>query len=573
MGVQSEMAGGEVPMVLHAKNLQLAITNSLVSSIGNTVLTIPSVTSNSAYGSRSPKLTLGPMGLSQCPSIGSYAQLSVLQWSTNPYSNSKTMKSPLMRFSAETRNAASATTTITALGQSNTYRPSSVPAYTLSFQFSSPQIFNFSAALNFNETGRRNSNYTIPECTQYDGTQYLPCNGCNVTSYTNYNVTYSCYDITQICPSLAKKRSLRDSDSDSDSDSDTGIYDRNLDSYTFPQSGNSTNNPNPSAVAIATYGTLVRSVVAELSSVLSRNPFTKDLKQSTTVLIFVGSLSGFILIMLLALLKRDNEEKLHKTYVKTESDMNAKKLLDDDIKKGTKGDNGVLYQGHLSKFKQELKRNNCIISRCQRTAMSGYNFGLMELFVKKSADKNTVYPSFVHDNDNRTHDMDVDSDTDTVDDYADDQNTCSTEASITEFLHRLFPGHAIFTRKTNALVIIASNHDYFKMFGGSTMTRTRTIRFLGLVKLVLVTLFVYTLFFGVFYPTDVCDLNTDKVRMCALNPYVTVCHTTFHHLHVALLHFTSSAIMTASVYIFQILPVHKYFSFRFVFSTNCSPLT
>ena len=552
MGVQSEMAGGEVPMVLHAKNLQLAITNSLVSSIGNTVLTIPPMTSNSAYGSLSPKLTLGPMGLSQCPSIGSYAQLSVLQWSTNPYANSKTMKSPLMRFSAETRNAASATTTTMALGQSNTYRPSSVPAYTLSFQFSSPQIFNFSAALNFNETGRRNSNYTIPACTQYDGTQYLPCNGCNVTSYTNYNVTYSCYDITQICPTLAKKRSLRDSDTDSDNNS--WIDDRHLDSYTFPQSGNSTKNP--STVAIATYGTLVRSVVAELSSVLSRNPYTRDLKQSTTVLIFVGSLSGFILIMLLALLKRDDEEKLHKTYVKTESDMNAKKLLDDDIKKGTKGDNGVLYQGHLSKFKQELKRNNCIMSRCQRTAMSGYNFGLMELFVKKAADKNTVYPSFVHDNDNRTHDMDVDSDTDTVDDYNDDQNTCSTEASITEFLHRLFPGHAIFTKKTNALVIIASNHDYFKMFGGSTMTRTRTIRFLGLVKLVLVTLFVDTLFFGVFYPTDICDLNTDKVRMCACNPCATVCHTALalHQLHVVL-HFIPSVDMTASAYILQILPV------------------
>jgi hypothetical protein len=103
-----------------------------------------------------------------------------------------------------------------------------------------------------------------------------------------------------------------------------------------------------------------------------------------------------------------------------------------------------------------------------------------------------------------------------VDDYADDQNTCSTEASITEFLHRLFPGHAIFTKKTNALVIISTNHDYFKMFGGSTMTRTRTIRFLGLVTLVLVTLFVDTAFFGVFYPLDVCDLNTDRVRNCRL---------------------------------------------------------
>jgi hypothetical protein len=48
------------------------------------------------------------------------------------------------------------------------------------------------------------------------------------------------------------------------------------------------------------------------------------------------------------------------------------------------------------------------------------------------------------------------------------------------------------------------------------MTRTRTIRFLGLVTLVLVTLFVDTAFFGVFYPLDVCDLNTDRVRNCRL---------------------------------------------------------
>ena len=495
------MAGGEVPMVLQAKNLQLAITNSLVSSIGDTVLTIQSTAKDTAYGSLSPKLTLGPSGLSLCPAIGSYAQLSLLQWSTNPYANSKTMKSPLMRFSAETTNTVSATT----LARTNTYRLSGVPAYTLSFQFSSPQTFNFSVATRFNETRKSNTNFTIPACTQYDGNQYVACKGCNLTSYTNYNVTYTCYDINQICPTFTQRRLLPDDGKD---------WYRRSDYQRILQSNNGSSS-NPSTVSIATYGTLVQSVVAELSSVLSRNPFDKSSTYSTTVLVFVGSLTGFILIMLLTLLKRDNEEKLHRTYVKTESDMNAKRLLDDDIKNGRKGDNGVLYQGHLSKFKQDLKRNNCLMSRCQRTAMSGYNFGIMELFVKKS-DKNAVYPSFSHDTDNRTHYMDADSDTDTVDDYADDQNTCSTEASITEFLHRLFPGHAIFTKKTNAFVIISTNHDYLKMFGGSTMTRTRTIRFLGLVTLVLVTLFVDTAFFGVFYPLDVCDLNTDRVRNCWL---------------------------------------------------------
>ena len=143
--------------------------------------------------------------------------------------------------------------------------------------------------------------------------------------------------------------------------------------------------------------------------------------------------------------------------------------------------------------------------------MSGYDVGLMKLFVTKTADKDAIYPSFV---DSRiSEDMSDDSQSVSEDCAADNKNLSATEASITEFLHRLFPGHAIFTKKTNAMVIIAVNHDYFKMFGGSTMTRTRTVRFLELVTLVLVTLFVDTVFFGVFYPTDLCALNTDKVRI------------------------------------------------------------
>ena len=519
------MAAGELPLSLITKNVQISVTSALVSGIGGTVLATPSSTSDLAYGVLPPKLTLGTAGLSQCPYIGSYAQLSVLQWSTNPYANSKSMKSALISFTAQPQDASKSATK--SLGRSNTYPLSGVPAYTLAFQFSAIQDFNFSAALNYTGTIKSKSNFTIPACTRYNGVAYLPCNGCNLTSYTNYNVTYTCYDVQTICPSVVFRRNLEESEDENENDDkeEAAVEEGSAESRSRSRSESMSmsrsralqtaddddNDGSGSGGSPSTYGTLVQSVAAELSLVLSQNPFAQNLSQSTVVLTFVGCLTGFIFLMLLYLLRRDDEEKLHRMYVKTESDLKAKKLLEDDIKNGRKGDNGVLYQGHLSKFKRDAKRSDCISSRFHRTAMSGYDVGLMKLFVKKTADKDAIYPSL---RDSRIlDDISEDSDSMSGDFTAGNTNLSATEASITEFLHRLFPGHAIFTKKTNAMVIIAVNHDYFKMFGGSTMTRTRTIRFLELVTLVLVTLFVDTVFFGVFYPTDLCALNTDKVSI------------------------------------------------------------
>ena len=499
------MVAGEFPVSLITKNVQISVSSAFKSEAGGSVLAAPSSSSDLAYGILPPTLTLGTAGLSRCSNIGSYAQLSVLQWSTNPYANSKSMKSTLLSFTAGQQGADS--NTPKAMANINRYPSTSEPAYTLTFQFGTKQDFNFSAASSFSGSTKGKSNYTIPACTQYNGTQYLPCKGCNLTSYTNHNVTYTCYDITTLCGASTTRRFLEEDEREYEEFD----YDSRSLETTDDDGGGNSGGKFSTITSAATYGTLVKSVVGELSSVLSKNPFTNTLAQSSVVLIFVGCLTGFIGLMILFLLKRDDEEKLQKTYVKTESDLKAKRLLVEDMRNGRQGDSGALYQGHLSKFKKDLKRNNGITSCFHRTAMSGYDMGLMKLFVKKSADKNAVYPSFAA---NKSQDLKEESDTGTVDDADDERYMCSTEASITEFLHRLFPGHAIFNKETNALVIIAVNHDYFKMFGGSTMTRTRTIRFLELVILVLVTLFVDTTFFRVFYPENTCNLNNDKVRHC-----------------------------------------------------------
>ena len=87
-------------------------------------------------------------------------------------------------------------------------------------------------------------------------------------------------------------------------------------------------------------------------------------------------------------------------------------------------------------------------------------------------------------------------------------------AIITEFLQKLFPGCSIFSGKNDAFRVIVSNHDYFKMFIGSDVTKSRTIRFLDVVTVVLSSIFADTIFFGIFYPSDVvCTTSSDEVTI------------------------------------------------------------
>jgi hypothetical protein len=536
------MAAGEFPITLLTPNLQLKVTSTLVVGINNSVLSVPSTPSQIEEGIIPSKVTLGPTGLTLCPNIGSYTQLSVLQWSTNPYPHSKAVRSQLLRFSATSQTSGNAVRRRLA-ASSNTFKLKGTPAYTLTIQYSSPQNFDFAAGASYTATGKSKSNYTIPACTKYDGKRYVSCNGCDISSYTNYNVTYSCYDISQICPSSVVRRSLLESSSvdeeeeKEEKEEDDELFKGetlNYDEYHAADNDDDTRllvgaDDDSASGVPSTYGVLVRSIVGEISAVLSSNPFTLNLGQSKTVLFFVGCLSGFIFLMLLYLLRRDNKEKIQRTYVQSANDSKARKLLEEDIKNGRKGDHSLLYQGHITDVKRDSNRGSGVLSYLQRTARGGYGLGALKR-LRRRITLQPVHPIYLKSlNNGSDNGMDSDSECDdeseSESEIASDSDKNSdvkeitvyeTEAAITEFLHRLFPGNGILKKKNNARVILAANHDYFKMFGGSTMTRTRTIRFLELVALVLVTLFVDTVFFGIFYPANTCNKNTDKVTTCHL---------------------------------------------------------
>jgi hypothetical protein len=419
-GIQMGMASGETGTNLITKNVLLSVTNTLVTSTGYLSISTPASQQATDSHMIQPKLTLGRDGLSACPFTGGYANLAVLQWTQNPFDNSKSVASPLLRMSSSSMSGPSgnamlrpANSTRTrgrrrrslsnieteALSSSPTRSPivnknsrmitsapsaapssapsalklnsarmrvPELPAYMVSLQFSSPQDFNFSASSNYTSGLKSTSNFSLPACVQFNGVKYVPCQGCNISSYTNYNVTYSCYDISQICPSYSGKRMLRDEFEPQHTNSAGGyiiddyeglFYEkgddyvymtddygygedegrdedliRHLDALPVTDDG-TTATPTPAA---ATYGMLVESIIAELTSVLSINPFTINLAQSKVILAFVGGFSSFIIIMLIFLLRLDHFDRLTKKYGAPDSVAAARLVIENRLKHGGK---------------------------------------------------------------------------------------------------------------------------------------------------------------------------------------------------------------------------------------------
>ena len=82
---------------------------------------------------------------------------------------------------------------------------------------------------------------------------------------------------------------------------------------------------------------------------------------------------------------------------------------------------------------------------------------------------------------------------------------------VAEFLHNLFPGQSIFTKKRNAFDIISANHDYSRMFAPS-LIRSRTVRFIRSTTYLLVCVFIDTIFYSLYYPSNsICNQMVDKV--------------------------------------------------------------
>ena len=456
-GVQLGMASGEVPVSLVTPNIQLSVSSTLIFPSGNITLTTPATESQSAYGFFQPKVTLGPKGLQGCGAANDYAHLSVLQWSINPYANSTAIKSPILRLAYSKQVAESGVQSNSRMlsqlqENSASFSITGNPAYYVALQFSSVLKFNFSAVSGHQAADTRGLyNYTVPACRLYNGVEYVPCKSCSISSYTDYNVTYSCFNITQLCSSRSVRRRLEEE--------------------------NILRNPAHSL----SYGVVIQSLRAEVADVLSSNPFKLDL----TVISFPGSLSGCIIIIIFYLLRKDHSEKLYKRYIKSAADNLARKLLKDEIKKGGNGHLGKSFQTQVKSLNLSIKSVNTFSGVLHRTLSGkaenhcmhrgatflGINFDFDEIgtnefdsdcgddiIIDKGVENNFYSESIYSNGDSVNKPKKVPP----IENNEDSKNGMSnnseeaklaeqfgTAAVVTEFLFKLFPGRSIFIKEKN----------------------------------------------------------------------------------------------------------------------------
>ena len=195
------------------------------------------------------------------------------------------------------------------------------------------------------------------------------------------------------------------------------------------------------------------------------------------------------------------------TYVKKERDAVARKMIEEELKNGGKGDLSASYQQHIKDIQHGIKAERSVISTIRRQKAKAVLFttkpkSSMMKPVEPVTDSNTVDAEGF-----KAVDYEGEEDGES------DENNYAMTALVTEFLHKLFPGSSILTKKRNAPEIICNNHEYFSMLAGAGMTQTRVLRFLNLTTKVLSLIFVNTVFFGIYFPPDsTCTVMTTKVR-------------------------------------------------------------
>lgn len=292
-GVLNTLVGGQEPQNLVSEFVQVLVQTSRTTTFLNSSLTPPLTDSDKQAGTVAQGISLGGSGLSGCYAPSGYTQISLTQMLKNPVPNAGTPLNPVLQLSTFSPKTSSRR-----LSSEKVYVLSPDPLFHISLQFSQPQNFNFSLDLS---TITETTNFTLPECSLYDSSlgAYVPCSGCNVSSFTNHNVTYGCYDQSLLCELASGSRRLSQ-------------YARELvgDDYAAPTTSGKTN--------------LFGALLSAFTSTFSNNPFALSLSQAIPIIALMGSLTFITVFGSIFFLRWDRRD--HDTIIYIKKNSNVVKL-------------------------------------------------------------------------------------------------------------------------------------------------------------------------------------------------------------------------------------------------------
>ena len=594
-GALKGMVAGQKAVSLVTNNVRATMTYELVSSLASANLSPPPTDADAAYGSLQPRIIVPNNGISQC-STSNYAQLSTLQFGNNPHTGSSKLQSPLLQFSSTvTSKTLKSTTSSVHSASVQVTQKSLTPAYYIVLQFSTKQHFNLSI-----QAGPYNhfSNVTLPKCSLYDATlsKYVGCNNCNISSYTDFNATFGCYDIKNLCPAGSTSRRLDTIDDDEKSEHEYGGYghvypledddaydyenvvddqemvikpmidnkekrDNKFDKWnknhnqmlyvrrslsevssgyingSMNATGSGDINVDPtvntnddytvstddgpsssddrystkSQASTSEFGSILNAIGAELASVLSLNPFAIDLSKATAILAFVGSICGALLLGLYFFLRWDKLERHQYIYLLEEKLKRLKEKIVADI---NKGGNGVTL-GKSVRRERKIENKNHNLSFLSKVNSS---------FTKEDIGRKGILNVFNHT---------LTSDSCPGKEGIDQESL--PYILIAQFSNQMLPiiysldeGSIQNPSKDNSrhgvkllsetLFTLQRTHYICHAFFGSSLRISRTMRYLDMCKMILLGIFIDTLIFGIYFPSDATCVELMTKTTCLAVP-------------------------------------------------------
>lgn len=381
-GTLSTMVAGQAPKsVTSESGVKVQMQYTLTTELKSATLAPPTTAAESAYKVPQPKITVPGNGMAQCDSGGGYAKISTAGFGSNPHPDSSSVKSPLLQFGGN--SAVPKAIPGKQVIKKAPPKPAPTPAYYITIQFLSPmKKLNYTAVNAFKRGLRPKVNFTLPACTTYNGEAYVPCKNCTISTFTLTNVTYGCYDMSQLCPTYVamsktsrrrlegegEEGSVVESSFEYDYDDAFDGIPRHMDNereemeeeleehlwhpewheqlqlrrsladatddginLNATDDGGATDDGILSTKAqssVSEYGALLESLAAEVASTLTSNPFANfDLAAATPILSFCGALAGVILLGVCLLMKWDAVERAVALEARVDETKEIKKVV------------------------------------------------------------------------------------------------------------------------------------------------------------------------------------------------------------------------------------------------------
>ena len=532
------MVDGQDPQFIVSENAQYVFRRDLVSEIVNTVIEAPSTEDGAAFNTASSGIQLLGPAVEACNNGQGYVGLSLMQWGNNPFtqSNGSTVGSAQIKLDN--------------FGSNNSYAgPTnrSTIAYYIINQFNVPQDFNFSISL-ADALIMHIPNFTFPQCTLFDGESYVPCRGCSVSSYTNYNVTFACTDPFQLCGGRKAGRRLHD-------------Y-AHLSQWERPQrylqngDDDATNSVMTGSNTVQ-YAALFEAIGSQISNVLSRNPFAVDWAKASAIVTFVslmlfGLCAGYVFFA-----HWDKIDRGFLVYAKNETDkariklrhayMLKMQLQDQKVNSSSSEREAAVMKArkmfrisentyhilqeafekeHEARINLRKKLNGSLSRLSHRFGFGDLPAGsfktttddtgagggraklsraqsksekLFDMFSEEQSERHLEYNAVFEDE---------------GEDSVETKDELYVANVVADFLISVMPEGSVSQGKQRYMGLLnrmLKEHDYTAMFYDPSLKYPRSLRWLNVCMQLLINLFVDTIFFGMFYPdTGLCEQHTTK---------------------------------------------------------------